>query len=519
MAAGVDEAVATIWRLIRALRRRRWLAVAIAWTIAIAAALVVSRWPDRYEATARIYVDTQTVLKPLLKDMVYQPDIDQQVRMLSRTLVSRPTLQRLVDDRHLGFVFHNSAERDATIDKLDQRIKVTGDSGNLYVISYRDLNPERARKFVESMVALFTNAGALDKSRDSIGAGEFIEDQIKANEAKLIAAENRLKAFKVRNFGVTGVSSQDYFGRMSTLSDEVAKLTIDLRAAEQVRSAYRQQLMAEDPQLPVQSLPGAPVLSEIDSRIEAQQKQLDDLLRNFTEQHPDVVNTRRVIAQLQLQKRKEAEARGPSGDSGTRGTAATSPIYQKIRTSLAESEAQVASLRSQLSAQQQRLSEVRSLAGRMPQVEAELAQLNRDYDVIRKNYDQLVARRESASLGVKLDESSQLADFRVVDPPRVSRSPVFPARLHLAILAVLFAAVAGIGMAIGFDMLLPTLDNTKSLEQLSGRPVLGVISLSRTQEWRSVARQKLIRYGSAVGLLLTFNVVWVAWIATRALEN
>ena len=176
---------------------------------------------------------------------------------------------------------------------------------------------------------------------------------------------------------------------------------------------------------------------------------------------------------------------------------------------------QVASLHSQLSAQQQRLTEVRSLAGRMPQVEAEFAQLNRDYDVIRKNYDQLVARRESASLGVKLDESSQLADFRVVDPPRLAPSAVFPARVHVAVLAVLLAAAAGIGSALLVDLLLPTLDNAKSLEELTGRPVLGVVSLSKTQEWRSVAKQKLIRYGGAVASLLLFQLGWVTWIAMQ----
>jgi polysaccharide chain length determinant protein (PEP-CTERM system associated) len=438
---------------------------------------------------------------------------------LARTLISRPNVGRLLDQPAVGFVFTNPSEREATLTRLMEQIKVVAaERGNLYSISYRDTSPERARLLVEGMVALFVNSGADGKKRDSVDAGHFIEEQIKSNEAKLIEAEDRLKNFKVRNFGVSGVSNQDYFVRMSTLSDEVNKLRTDLRASEQARDAYRRELAAEDPQLPAESLPSAapPAVLEIDARLESQHKQLDDLLRRFTDAHPDVINAQRLVAQLEQQKRQELDARAREGRGRVKGMAATSPVYQKIRVSLAESEAQVASLRSQLSAQKDRLDQVRALAGRMPQVEAELVQLNRDYDVIRKNYDQLVARRESASLGVKLDESSQLADFRVVEPPRVSPNPVFPRHVHLALMAVLLTLLAGVAAALAVDVLLPTLNDPKLLEQLSGRPVLGTVTLSSTSEGLRGARLDLVRFAAVAALLLVVQAGWVTWVAARS---
>lgn len=518
MDEGVNTWVATASRLVRSLRRRRWIAISVAWIVAIACALGIPMVPERFEATSRIYVDTQTVLKPLMKDLAYQPDIDQQVRMLARTLISRPNVERLIDRPEVGIAFKDKRERETTISKLMDQIRVVAaERGNLYTISYRDPNPDRARLLVEGTVALFVNSGTGDKKRDSVDAGHFIDEQIKTNEAKLIEAENRLKDFKVRNFGVTGVSNQDYFARMSTLSDEVNKLRSDLTAAEHARESYRRELAAEDPQLPLESLPGTtPVaVSEIDARIDAQRKQLDDLLRRFTDEHPDVIIARRILSQLELQKRQDTETKGREGRGRLKGTAATSPVYQKLRVAVAESEAQVASLRAQLGIQQERLTQVRALAGRVPQVEAEFAQLNRDYEVLRKNYDLLVARRESASLGVKLDESSQLADFRVVEPPRVSPTPVFPGRLHLALAAVALALVSGVAAALGMDMVHPTVEDTKSLELLSGRPALGSVSLSKTKEWHRLARQDFVRFGGATALLLTLQAGWLIWVATR----
>lgn len=519
---GVNALVGKARWVVRSTWRRRWVAVSVAWGVAIVCALGISVAPERFEASARIYVDTQTVLKPLMRDLAFQPDIDQQVRMLARTLISRPNVGRLVDQPELGLTFSSAKDREATLNRLMDQIKVVAaERGNLYSISYRDSNPEQARKIVEAAVALFVRSGTDGKKTDSADAGQFIEAQIRTNEAKLVEAENRLKEFKLRNFGVSGVSNQDYFARMSTLSDEVTKLRNDLRAAEQSRDAYRRELTAEDPQLPaeVPAVVTPPVVSEIDARLESQLRQLDDLLRRFTDEHPDVINAKRLVAQLEKLKRQEAEAKAREGRGQARGTAATSPVYQRIRVSLAESEAQVASLRSQLTAQQERLAQVRALAGRMPQVEAEFAQLNRDYDVMRRNFDQLVARRESASLGVKLDESSQLAEFRVVEPPRVSPTPVFPGRLHLAGGAVLLALLAGVAVALVMDLLRPTVDDSKSLEQISGRPVLGSVSVSKTLAWQQGARKDRIRVAGATALLFTFQMGWVSWFVVRSLAR
>ncbi|MEO8806260.1 MAG: XrtA system polysaccharide chain length determinant [Burkholderiaceae bacterium] len=505
--------------VMRRLWRRRWLGAAVTAVVGLLSSLVVSMAPERYEASARIYVDTQTVLKPLMVGLAYQPDIDQQVRMLARTVVSRPNMERLIDRRDIEWPAGDKDDREKLLTRLMEKIKVeSAGSGNLYTVTYRDVSPVRARRLVEGTVDLFVHSSSTEKQRDSADAGKFIEDQIKSQEVKLVAAESRLKDFKIRNFGVSGVASQDHFARMSALADQVNKLRIDLQAAEQSRDSYRRELSGEEPLLPPDvAAPAVP--TEVDVRLDAQRRQLDDLLRRYTEAHPDVTSARRIVAQLELQKRQEAEQRlRPDANGKVRGTAATSPVYQRIRVSLAETEAQVASLRAQLRAQQEQLDKIRATAGRVPQVESELAQLNRDYDVIRKNYDLLVARRESASLGLKLDESSQLADFRVVEPPRVSPNPVFPGRAVLGLMAVVGSLVAGVLAALGVEQLRPTFEDAKSLREVSGRPVLGAIAMWTPEGIAGTAtRVEAARFVGAIALLLALQIAWLAWVASRPL--
>jgi polysaccharide chain length determinant protein (PEP-CTERM system associated) len=510
--------VVTLKQTARAIERRRWVALCVASVAAIACAVGVVLVPNRYESKAQVYVDTQTALKPLMAGLTFQPDMETQVRMLARTLVSRPNVERLLRTPDLGFELSSEAERQKLVTRLMEQIKIlpTG-AGNLYEISYRGATADSAQHLVEAVVRMFVDASAGEKRRDAEDVGEFIAGQIQSYEAKLVEAEDRLKDFKIRNFGVTGVSNQDYYTRVSALTDTVTKLRMELGAAEQSRDAYRRELAAEDPQLPIleatPGITGAPV-PEYETRLVAQQKQLDELLRRYTEQHPDVIHARRVLSQLEADaiSRKEAEARALS-KLDKPGKAATSPVYQKLRVSLAEAEAQVAALRSQLVMNQSQLEQIRASASQRPQVEAELAQLNRDYEIIRKNYDAMVSRRESAALGAKLDQSSRLAEFRLVEPPSVSRSAVFPNRLHLALISVVASLLAGIGAAVLLDKMRPAFDDVKSLSELSGRPVLGAVSILVTPQAARDKRMGLVRFGAAFGVLLMLQAVWVGWVA------
>ena len=236
-----------------------------------------------------------------------------------------------------------------------------------------------------------------------------------------------------------------------------------------------------------------------------------------------MVSTRRTIAQVEALKRADLEARraalaaaSKGGGGSSSAVAATNPVFQQIRLALAKAEADVASLRVRLGTQQARLNETRALASRAPQTEAELTQLNRDYDIIRKNYEQLVSRRESASLGVKIDQTSPLAEFRIIEPPRTAQQPVFPNRLSLALLAVLGSIAAGIAAALIKSRIAPVVSSTKALRELTGRPVLGSVSLLVNEQARQSQRLSLMGLLGAIASLVLVQAAWLGWVAVHS---
>jgi hypothetical protein len=139
-------------------------------------------------------------------------------------------------------------------------------------------------------------------------------------------------------------------------------------------------------------------------------------------------------------------------------------------------------------------------------MEAEQSQLNRDYEINRKNYDDLVKRRESITLSGELDNSSSLADFRIIDPPRADPKPVAPNRLLLMPLALLAALASGLGITFVMTQVRPVFFNAATLRGAAELPILGVVSAVRNNVLERRERRSLKRFlASVLALLMVFG--------------
>lgn len=509
----MDELVRQALTALRAMWHRRWLGLAAAWIVGIIAVTVALRIPDRYEASARVYVDTQTLLRPLMEGLSIQPNIDQQVVLLSRTLISRPNVEKVVRMADLDLSTSSTAARDQLIDSVTNKLKLGGGSTNIYTISYRDTSPEQARKVVQSLLTIFVESSLGDKRQDSRAAVRFLEDQIKQYDESLRAAEDRLKEFRLKYLGVAGQGGPDYFARLSKLSDDIASAKREFRAAEESRDAYRREVAGETPVLlpETQPAPSTFAVPAIDSRVAALRTELDTLTRRFTDEHPDVVATKRNIELLEEQRRQEVAALRRAA-AATKGSSDPNvnrnPVFQQLKVSLSDAEASVASLRAKLASYESQYAQMRNAARLVPQVEAEYTQLNRDYEIQKRVYETLLVRKQSATMGEGVQDFGG-TQFRVIDPPRVLPEPVPPTRTTL--LALAFAAALGAGLLVAFmaSQILPTFHDARSLREVTKRPILGMITMLQTQALSRMRRRNSILFtGGLGGLLVSFVAVF-----------
>lgn len=501
----MDELISQITTTVRGMWTYRRLAVAIAWLAGVIGLAVVFTMPDRYQASARVYVDTQSILRPLMVGIAVQPNIEQQVSMLSRTLLSRPTIERLVRTVDLDLEAKTSTAKDAVVDGVTKSISIQSTGrDNLYTLSYRSPNPEVAQRVVQALLTIFVESSLGATRQDSDSARRFLDDQIKSYEAKLTEAESRLKEFKLRNIELQSQTGLDSAGRAAEVGTLLSQARLELNEAESARVAAKKQLDGLRAQ--VRSSRGDSAGEhnlEVDNRINEQQRNLDALLQRYTDQHPDVVNTRRLLQDLQGQRTREiAELRRSALENPSAPIMSNSPVIQELNRIYSEAEVKAASLRARVNEYESREIRVREQLKVAPQLEAEFAQLNRDYEIHRKNYSDLVQRRESALMSGELESTSNVAEFRVIDPPRVDPKPVAPNRILLLPMALLAALGAGAAVAFLMSQIRPVFFDGASLQQTTELPLLGVVELVPNEELRASDLRSFKRFlGALAGLL------------------
>ena len=504
--------------------RYKWPALLVAWAICLVGWLVVMAIPSVYESSARVFADTRTALSPVIQGIAIQQDVGAQLNLVQESLLSEAQIARVIDEAGLSEGATTEAELGAVIEKLRDRVTVTvepsgerGQGGSIFEIAYRDPNRGRSLKVVDLLLTAFIENTMGGKQQNSEQAQEFLANQLQENEARLREAEQRLAEFKKENVGTMPGAEGDYFTRLQNEMDANKKARTALSVALSRRDELTRQLRdgastaAEGAgRIVVRSADGRPASSgDTAGRLQEARQKLADLLTQYTDKHPAVASLREEIAELEARRARELDAlrRGDPLAVAASGASAD-PVYQSIQLALNEVSVEVASLRGEIAQHEQKIGELRRLVQTVPEVEAEFARLNRDYDVTKAQYLELLERMQKAKLGQDAEATSSGVVLEVLDPPNASLQPVAPRRPLLVVLVFVAGLGAGAALAYVLSKVNPVFNHTRELEQITGRPVLGVVTLTNVDQVQADERKSYRRYAvAATALLLAFGAV------------
>jgi polysaccharide chain length determinant protein (PEP-CTERM system associated) len=507
----MEELISQLLSSVRGIWKYRWLAVATMWLVGIAGWLRVATLPDDYQSTARVFVDTQSILKPLLAGMATVPNVEQQVAIMSRTLLSRPNVERVMRMVDLDVRATNAREHEQQVDQLMAKLKISGTSTyDIYTITYNHSDPKVVRDVVQSLLTIFVEGSFKGKKGDSQQAIQFIDEQIKAVEERLLTTENAVKEFKMNNSALLPRQGVDYGAQLALAADALGSARLELAEAEQSRRAIKAQVSGNEPVPTLELRPAAILNPELDARISAINKNLDNLRMQYTEQHPDIVAARRLVAQLEARKLEESRNQPVDTDPGRH----YSPMLQQLKVALTEAEAKVAAIQVRVQEYSARQARLQAQSKAVPEAESQLAQLNRDYLVNKDNYEKLLGRREAAKLSGELSATTEMMTFKIIDPPTMPVAPVGPNRplLHSA---VLLAALAfGAGAAWFISQARPTFDGPGTMRKVTGLAVLGTVQMNWTAaETVKRRRAQVALAASFVALLCLYGGVLASNLA------
>lgn len=472
--------------------RKRYLIVC-SWLICPLGFVYVASLPDVYKSEAQVYVDTRSMLEPLLAGISLYNDPESEVRMMAQTLKSRSNIEEIARQSDLDVTVTTDADYEKLILELTSSIRLSSTSrSNIYTIAYTHPNPQVARTVVQETLDVFVEGSLGGNRSGNDTATRFIDEQIAEYEARLSEAEQQRANFRREHSDILPLQGS-FHNKLQGLIDQLSGTRLQIREAEQKASTLRSRVTngqkASD-SFAVQGGNSAPVITtRFDGRIKSIEGRLDDLMLRFTDKHPDVIEAQDLLNNLQASREKEIDtylSQDLDGDSPI-----LTQLNQEITLEISRLEGEIASLRVREDDFDSKIDDLRSKIDLVPQIEAEGIAKNRNYGIIKNKYEELLTRKEAADISKRAEVSSEELQFRIIKPPLVPPAPTGPKRF-IFYTGVLFAGFgAGIALAFLMSQLTPVLVRGHQLSSITGFPIWGVVthleieSIKRKQRFRA----------------------------------
>jgi polysaccharide chain length determinant protein (PEP-CTERM system associated) len=507
----MDALRAMLSKYLRAAWRRRWMGVIVAWLACGVGWAFVYTIPNQFESSARLFVDADAVLTPLLRGLAADSAPTSQLDILQRTLLSRPNMEKLVSKTDLDLTLNSPSDRERLLTRLSADIRVTPQTKNLFTINYRDKSPKLAHDVVQTLLTIFVESATGGTRSDMENARRFLERQIQSYEQQLRGAEKRRADFRGRYIEILPADNNPNVPALESARTQAQNLEGRLQDAVIARDALKQEVENTPAMLVAETSAATEraALSPVGrTRLEEAEDQLRQLLLKDTEAHPDVVAQRKIIESLRNAPRDAASVaaaaaanapRDPNASAGIKRSI-PNPVYDQLKVKLIEAGTGVVSLQRQRDDAVRYRDKLEKIQREQPGLIAEYQNMDRDYTVLRRNYEELLGRLQAANIAQAADTQADKVKLQIIDPPEIPRLPVSPNRMLLVTGVLLGGLGAGLGITIlfsQFDSSFSTVDDLRSL----GMPVLGGISVLGM----APLRQRLMavfRLGAAVAVLV-----------------
>lgn len=493
-----------LWEEIRTLFhgiwQRRWIALAVAWALCLAGWLVVSQIPNQYESRARILVQLRQILpgQGIATQQEQQKDIDR----IRQTLTSAVNLEKVVRGTELANTVATDQDVAARVAGLQQKIKVVAQQDNLFEITATASSGKLSRAIVQKLIDIFVEDNLTQGRAEASQSLTFLDQQLAERQKALQVAEGKQAEFQARYLGsLPGTGSLNE--RLATARAQLADINSQLAAAQSGLAAVNGQMAGTTATTP--GLGGA-VAGPARARVSAIQGQLAEArARGWTDNHPDVTALRSQLAQAQVAARGEKPVASGGG-------ASANPLYLGLRTMQAEKASQVAALANRKAQIEADINAFDQKIAGDPAAAQEQADIDRNYQVLKSEYDKLLADREQVKLRSQAASQADAVKFDVVDPPVLPTAPSAPNRMLLLTGVLIVGLGGGVAAAFGLSQLAGTFPTGKRLEKASGMPVIGSVGEVVTAAQTALRKKRLQMFAAATGGLV------FAWVALLGLE-
>lgn len=476
------------------------------------------RAPEWYRSTVKILVIPPQVSQTLVRSTTNY-SVQERIGALREQVLSRSRLIQVIDELGLFSEERGASSAEALAQALQNRIQISapGRGGNTFTLSFVHENPNTAMLTASKLASFFVEEDTRVRALESSETSGFLDSQLEQTKKQLEEQEERIKGYKMEYLGELPQQMDANLGLLSRLQDKEKSTAEAIMRAED-RKVF---LESEITKLQTQGLGGIDPVDALVDALGQKQKELRDLSTKYTESYPTIAQLRSEIEQLEasilaMEKGEGVDTRGNTGASSAGKVPVRRPRgeradVRRLRGQVAALDMEIAALRRERDETRQRIEDVETKVGRLPQREQELIALTRDYDNLKRSYDDLLNRKLQAGVSQNLEEGQKGERFQILDPPTLPSKPFEPNRQKILGLAFLGGLALGFGGALGLAILDPTLRTTKDFKHFFDLPILAALPVIQEKEssrrkslWNKALLAGIVSFacGAAVFLLI-----------------
>jgi len=471
-------------------------------------------WPKYYTSEATIFIEEENILGPLMQGAAVQTDVVDRAKLAREIVYGRDILLQILEEGGWLEEKPSPLQQEQLLESMRSRLVIKNASMNLLRFSYKDIDAERSYTTLKRVVDMFVSESLATKLDESRSAFEFIDKQVKEYHQKLKLAEDELKKFRSGNVDIRSGSMQEITTRIQELQTRVTTIEQELREERIKKQTLLAQLSGE-----AETAAGLSRAEEYRKRIIELQSQLDTLLLNYHDTYPDVVRVRNQIQDLKnALKREESDKKNNSSGNTIviEGVEVderiqASPVYQQLRTDLYATNSLIQTLASRLTDAKKSLEIQAELGRRTHELQATLAELERDYQVNSDIYQDFLRRREAARVSMNVDLEQKGLNLRIDEPPYLPSSTSGLGLTHFLAGGFALGLLLPIGILFGVLQIDPRIRNASQLNQFTDIPIIGMVNeFYAESEIKSIKNSYISTF--LLGLLTVVAVLVVALI-------
>jgi polysaccharide chain length determinant protein (PEP-CTERM system associated) len=492
----------TVNRLLRILVRHRWAAFGATVVVVFGTVLVLSRIPNRYRSEATLLVVQQQVPQRYVLPTT-TTDMREALQATTEEVLSRNHLLAIIDEFGLYVNDRRRLSPESILDKMHHDIAIEPFENqspqkdvSSFKISFIASSPQLAQEVTSKLTSLFIEENLETREHQATTTTDFLREQLEAAKKKLGDAEEQVRAYKMQHLGELPEQQPGNLAIMAGLQTQLQNTMSNLSRADEQRQY-------------LESLSEYRLLS-VENDLARFKSERAKLLDKYTARYPAVIELDEKIAQVEASMKSLQIWKGAGTEVPTTRALAASAIAPEGYTSLGQLRGQVEANRLEienLSKEEKRLKdEIDQYQRRLnatPVREQQLAGILRNYDQLKQDYSDLLAKESQSQMAADLEKRQEGQQFRLVDRPSLPTEPSSPNRINVS----LGGAAAGVGLGLALAFLMDLKDRSfhseEDLSKVFALPlVVGVPLLLTSYEERSRTWKRAFEWVAGSGLAL-----------------